>query len=169
MGHDSFLCGTWLMSVGHDSCLCWTWLNSMWDMTDVYVGHDSCLCGTWLMSMLDMTDVYVGHRSCLFFTWFISMCDMTMWHTHTHVYVGHDSCLCGTWLISIWDMIFFEMCMSHVARRADPVPCATSLTPSHVKQDSGVAWHIMNIPGKWWYMYRVVKTQRMSYLYRSFP
>jgi len=39
--------------VGHDSFVCGTWLIHMWDMNP-YMGHDSFICGTWL----NMSHVY---------------------------------------------------------------------------------------------------------------
>jgi len=68
VGHDPFLCMTWLMGndswfVGHASFLCRTCLVALWDMTHSFVGHDSFLCMTWLISLWDMTHSFVWHDS----------------------------------------------------------------------------------------------------------
>ena len=65
------------LCVGHDSFVCGTWLIHMWDMTLSYVGHDPFICGPWLTHVWDMTHSYVGHDSFVCVTWLIRMCDMT--------------------------------------------------------------------------------------------
>jgi len=75
--------------VGHDSFICGTWLVDLWDMTISQVGHDSLICGTWLVHVWDMIPSYVGHDSFTRGTWLVHMC---------------DSFMCGTWLINECNM-----------------------------------------------------------------
>jgi len=85
VGHASFICGTWHMwdmtdlyvghasfICGHDSFICGTWIIDMWDMTHLYVGHELFICGMW-----DMNQLYVGHDSFVCGTWIIPKWDMT--------------------------------------------------------------------------------------------
>jgi len=135
--------------VGHDSFMCGTWLIHMWDRTNSYdsftfedlemrrlyvakrpvrtldgdvplfVRYDSFICGTWLIHIWDMTHPYVGHASFMSVTWLIH--HWGVWWRRTlrcstwliyvlgmgNSYVGHDWFTCGTWLIH-------DSCMSIV-------------------------------------------------------
>jgi len=89
--------------VGHDSFICGTWLIRMWDMTHSYVGHDSWHA-PWSEQapqmhelLSDMTHTCLWHYSFICVTWLLHMCDMTL------SYMGHDSLICGTGFIQMWD------------------------------------------------------------------
>jgi len=129
--------------VWHDSLICVTWLTHMCDMTHSYVWHDSLICVTWLPHMCDMTQSYVRHDSLICVTWLTHMCDLT------HSYVWHDS------LIEL------------------PTSTRTSLSRAitYVCRESfmSVTWliHVYDM-NSFKQTYRVAKTHRIPYLYRSF-
>jgi len=114
LGHDSFLCVTWLIptcdmtrqaeSPHEHPTSRLNWLIparhlSTWDMPHSFAWHDSSLCVTWLVSMWNMTrraespHKYPTSR----LTWRISTHHVSMWDM-THSYVWHDSFLRVTWL-----------------------------------------------------------------------
>jgi len=91
VGHDSFMCGTWLMDM-HDTRLIHTRVHAadrglicMRDMTDSYLGHDSFTCVTFKF----MSPVTHMNESCHTYEWVLSHTGMSpVTHTnescHTH-------------------------------------------------------------------------------------
>jgi len=174
--HDTFICETWRIHmcegthpcVWHDSFVCVPWLILTCATTHSHVRHDSFICATWLIHMCAMTHSYVCHDSFIRVTRLIHMCNTT------HSYVRHDSFICVTWLSYVtWvSHITHESSMrrkSHVQHMnasqhlfsLPRVPCST------------LPWHIhvlyaRHICHDTFMCYRVAKTHRVPYLYRSF-
>jgi len=129
------------------------WCVCVWH-TYSYAWHDSLICVTWLTYMCDMTHSYVwhdvfihgrdscirGHDSFICVTLLIHGRDMPHSYVRHDSFIrGHDSFISVTWLVHTWTWL------------------------THMRHDSFIpAVHM------WGVAYRVAKTRRIPYLYRSF-
>ena len=142
--HDSFICVTWLIRIDTLwSCNCVTWLIHTCDMTHSDVCHDSFIYSM-IMQLSDMTHSYVWHDSFICVTWLIHMCDKT------HSYMWQDSFIYVTW--HRWQEARTSTCI---------YACVCVCTYTHACLYI-FTWHTC------WGEYRVAKTHRIPYLYRSF-
>jgi len=149
-------------------------LIHMCDVTHWYVRHDLFICVTWSLHVRHAW--FMSFLSHICVTWHIDMYDTTYW------YVRHDSFICATWLIHTWDM-------THSYAQRDSFICATRLMYMCDMKSPCAPCFIHVIPvthmcdvTHWYvrhdlfiqggectsYAYRVAKTHRIPYLYRSF-
>ena len=177
--HESLICVTWLIdlwSVWHDSLIsemCVTWLTLM-----SYECQDMVLCVTWLDRLCgicfhtcDMTHLWAWHDSFTCVTWLIlSACVMSV---KTCSCVWRDSFVCAAWLVyAEWQDSFICVTwlihindVTHVYVWHDVFTCVIrvfmcvtcEMTYTYVRDK---AYSYMR--------YRVAKTHRIPYLYRSF-
>ena len=123
-----------------------------------YVWHDSFICVTWRSIMCDMARSYVWHDAFMCVTWRIHMCDMT------HSYVWHGASICATWRIHMCDMTYSYVWHDAFIRVTWRIHVC-DMTRWSVWRDvfMCVTWLIdMCVT-----TYRVAKTHRIPYLYRS--
>jgi len=142
--------------VGHDSFICVTWLIHMCDMTHSYVRLDAFMCVTWLIHMCDMTHLCMCDMArCICVT-----CLIHVWRDSSIVliYVWHDSlpCLMHTWHDSPQsDAFMYDMTHTHVTCHILLIhicdmlhPYVIYMTLSHVWMSH--MWHVTYVMSHTW-------------------
>ena len=192
----SFICVTWQiykcdmthLYVWHDTFISVMWLLHMCDMTHSYVWHYSFICVTWLIHMCDMTHSYVWHDSFIcvyvtkphsYVTWW---CDYILIYSIylyipllIYMYSTIYSYTFHTWNLMrcLWHEMSYDtdcrqsLVVRSTTRVVSRSTCVTCRLCTYVYMRTCMYVHkdCKTACDAW---YRVAKTHRISYLYRSF-
>ena len=170
-----------------DELICVTWRIYMW-RRDMCVRWQLDMCVRRRIDMCDMANSCVWHDELIGVTWRMGMCDMTTWYVceMTTWYAWHVEFLCVRWQIDMCNMINFHdelVCMRFWfdmwwLRLVGSLKLKVSFAKESYKRDDilqkrPIILRILLIVATpfvcektlW---YRVAKTHRIPYLYRSF-